>query len=115
MGLQAARFSTQEGVSVGYLSFITDLFWACLEAVLGFCLSFKSPLKAPLKPLQSSLQYKLSEPPVCYTVLKEWGDCVSKHLPTEIALEGKAFTPGSEKVDPLGSVEGPQQVLSPPL
>ena len=33
--VQAARFSTQEGVSVGYLSFITDLFWACLGPVLG--------------------------------------------------------------------------------
>ena len=33
--IQAARFGTQEGVSVGYLSFITDLFWACLGPVWG--------------------------------------------------------------------------------
>ena len=58
--LQAARFSTQEGGSVGYLSFITDLFWACLGPVLGLfwdCLGpvlglfggFKSPFEAPSK------------------------------------------------------------------
>ena len=46
------------------LGAVLGLFWAFWGAVLGAFCGFKSPLKAPLKPLQSSLQYKLSEPPV---------------------------------------------------